>query len=99
MPVLSQGFKTTCLARHSEAAITDYEKIYSNLEKDENLPMLWKLYQSKFPYAANISFSDTLNSVISVMRAFNSDALLGAFDAGHDLNEYFDLNNPEHPNI
>ena len=60
---LKQAFLATCKNRQSESVVTDAMKIYNNIANDARLASLWKNYQQKYSYAADIGFEDVLRSL------------------------------------
>lgn len=60
--VLKQAFAATCKKRETEYLGEQAEKILANVEADEQLQNLWKSYQKKYTYAADMKFSDVIKS-------------------------------------
>lgn len=56
--VLKQALQATGSKRGSLQIIEQGKTIIEQIAEDENLKKLWKTYQQKFPYAAEISYSD-----------------------------------------
>lgn len=61
--VLKQAFVATCKKRSTKNLETEAPKIISVIEKDEELHTLWKSYQKKYPYAAEISYDDIMETI------------------------------------
>lgn len=68
--VLSVAFKNTRLKRNSVFQLEDYRKIMTNIENSEFQQNLWKKYQQQYSYAGEISFTEIVNSVLSVINRF-----------------------------
>lgn len=68
--VLSVAFKNTRLKRNSVFKLKDYRKIMTNIEDSEFQQNLWKKYQQQYSYAREISFTEIVNSVLSVINRF-----------------------------
>ncbi|MCQ2554332.1 MAG: nucleotidyl transferase AbiEii/AbiGii toxin family protein [Clostridia bacterium] len=61
--IFKQAFVATCKKRGTSYLTTDLKTILSRISGSSNLDMLWSIYQSKYPYANGISFSDTIASI------------------------------------
>ncbi len=60
--VLKAAFDATCRKRSTENLKTDAPRIIASIESDGQLHTLWETYQKKYPYAAEISFADIMDS-------------------------------------
>ena len=60
--VLKAAFDATCRKRGTENLKTDAPRIIASIESDGQLYTLWETYQKKYPYAAEISFADIMES-------------------------------------
>ena len=60
--VLKAAFDATCRKRGAENLKTDAPRIIASIESDGQLHTLWETYQKKYPYAAEISFADIMES-------------------------------------
>ena len=54
------AFAATCRKRKTEKLANDALQIIETINADEHLQSLWKSYQKKYPYAANISYDDVI---------------------------------------
>lgn len=61
--VLKRAFDATCKKRGTERLKEEVPKIISTISDDAQLHTLWKSYQKKYPYAADISYSDVMASI------------------------------------
>lgn len=64
--VLKDAFKATCKKRETENLKTEGSQIITAIEGDVQLHNLWKSYQKKYPYAADISYEDIMESTKSL---------------------------------
>jgi predicted nucleotidyltransferase component of viral defense system len=62
--VLKQALAETAEKRGSLSIMSRFQNIIDNLRKNENMQMLWDRYRQYFDYAKEISFDDTLNTVL-----------------------------------
>ena len=60
--VLKRAFDATCKKRCTERLNEEAPKIISAIGDDAQLHTLWKSYQKKYPYAADISYEDVMES-------------------------------------
>ena len=60
--VLKRALDATCKKRGNER-LKEVPKIISTISDDAQLHTLWKSYQKKYPYAADISYSDVMESI------------------------------------
>lgn len=61
--VLKMAFKATCKKRSTENLKEEAPKIMTAVSDDVQLHTLWKSYQKKYPYAADISYEDIMESI------------------------------------
>ena len=61
--VLKKALDATCKKRGNERLKEEVPKIISTISDDAQLHTLWKSYQKKYPYAADISYSDVMASI------------------------------------
>lgn len=61
--VLKRAFEATCKKRSTERLKENALEIITSIRDDMQLHTLWKSYQNKYPYAANISYEDTISSI------------------------------------
>lgn len=66
--ILKIAFDATCKKRCTENLKNKSSKILSVISKDEKLSALWKSYQNKYTYAADISFKDIIKSVTILLN-------------------------------
>ncbi len=64
--VLKDAFKATCKKRETENLKAEGSQIITAIEGDVQLHNLWKSYQKKYPYAADISYEDIMESTKSL---------------------------------
>lgn len=60
--VLKDAFEATCKKRETENLKVEGSQIIIAIEDDVQLHNLWKSYQKKYPYAADISYEDVMES-------------------------------------
>ena len=60
--ILKRAFDATCKERNTENLREKAQRIIAIINDDAQLHMLWKSYQKKYPYAANISYEDIMES-------------------------------------
>lgn len=60
--ILKQAFGATCRKRETEYLLERAEEILANVEADMQMQNLWKSYQKKYGYAADISYTDVIDS-------------------------------------
>lgn len=60
--VLKDAFEATCKKRETENLKVEGSQIITAIENDVQLHNLWKSYQKKYPYAADISYEDIMES-------------------------------------
>lgn len=60
--VLKDAFEATCKKRETENLKVEGPQIITAIEEDAQLHNLWKSYQKKYPYAADISYEDIMES-------------------------------------
>ena len=60
--VLKRAFDATCKKRGTENLKEEAPKIMATVSGDTQLTSLWKSYQKKYPYAADISYEDVMES-------------------------------------
>ena len=71
--ILKQALEETTTRRGSRGVIEHYPAIVESVRENAQLRGFWERYQIEFDYAADISFDDVCDSVLSVMdMAFGS---------------------------
>ena len=66
--VLRQAFAATCEHRGHLFEYPETAQILERIAGDRHLADLWDLYRKKYPYAAEIEFSDVMKSIKSVVN-------------------------------
>lgn len=61
--LLKRAFEATCKKRNTENLKENALEIITSIRDDMQLHTLWKSYQNKYPYAANISYDDTISGI------------------------------------
>ena len=61
--VLKRAFDATCKKRGTENLKAEAPKIMAAVSDDVQLRVLWTSYQKKYPYAAEISYGDAMESI------------------------------------
>lgn len=61
--VLKRAFDATCKKRGTENLKAEAPKIMAAVSDDVQLRVLWTSYQKKYPYAAEISYEDAMESI------------------------------------
>lgn len=64
---LREALTATCTKRGSTEVIKNYATIINRVSMSAVMQDQWKKYQTDFTYAADISFQDTCNAVLSIM--------------------------------
>lgn len=62
--VLKKAFEATCKKRSTENLKEEAPKIMAAVSDDAQLHTLWKSYQKKYSYAADISYEDIMESTM-----------------------------------
>lgn len=62
--VLKKAFEATCKKRSTENLKEEAPKIMAAISDDAQLHTLWKSYQKKYSYAADISYEDIMESTM-----------------------------------
>lgn len=60
------AFTVTCAKRDTKNLLQDVLQVITNIQQDNNLMTLWKSYQKKYIYAANISYNDIMLSLTNL---------------------------------
>lgn len=61
--ILGEALQVTARKRETEYHLKDAEKIFEEVQEDSGMEKLWKVYQKKFSYAADISWKMVMESV------------------------------------
>lgn len=65
--VLKDAFAATCKKRGTDHLQEQAEEIIKNIEADEQLQVLWRAYQKKYSYAAEIDYASVISGVRKLM--------------------------------
>lgn len=65
--VLKEAFAATCNKRGTDHLQEQAEEIIKIIEADEQLQVLWRAYQKKYSYAAEIDYASVINGVRKLM--------------------------------
>ena len=65
--VLKDAFAATCKKRGTDHLQEQAEEIIKIIEEDEQLQVLWRAYQKKYSYAAEIDYASVINGVRKLM--------------------------------
>lgn len=65
--VLKDAFAATCKKRGTDNLQEQAEEIIKIIEADEQLQVLWRAYQKKYSYAAEIDFASVISGVRKLM--------------------------------
>lgn len=65
--VLKDAFAATCKKRGTDHLREQAEEIIKIIEADEQLQVLWRAYQKKYSYAAEIDYASVINGVRKLM--------------------------------
>ncbi len=68
--LLRSAFANTCERRGTQAVVADPALILHEVESSQEMMALWKGYQRKFDYAADIEWGEVMQSVWSICRSF-----------------------------
>lgn len=66
--VLKDAFAATCKKRGTDHLQEQAEEIIKIIEADEQLQVLWRAYQKKYSYAAEIDYASVISSVRKLMN-------------------------------
>lgn len=66
--VLKDAFAATCNKRGTDHLQEQAEEIIKIIEADEQLQVLWRAYQKKYSYAAEIDYTSVINGVRKLMN-------------------------------
>ena len=66
--VLEDAFAATCKKRGTDPLQEQAEEIIKIIEADEQLQVLWRAYQKKYSYAAEIDYASVINGVRKLMN-------------------------------
>lgn len=66
--VLKDAFAATCNKRGTDHLQEQAEEIIKIIEEDEQLQVLWRAYQKKYSYAAEIDYASVINGVRKLMN-------------------------------
>lgn len=66
--VLGEALQATARKRETEYHLKDAQEIFDEVQEDSGMEKLWKSYQKKFSYAADISWKMAMESVRELYR-------------------------------
>lgn len=66
--VLKDAFAATCKKRGTDHLQEQAEEIIKIIEADEQLQVLWRAYQKKYSYAADIDYANVISGVRKLME-------------------------------
>lgn len=66
--VLKDAFAATCKKRGTDHLQEQAEEIIKIIEADEQLQVLWRAYQKKYSYAADIDYASVISGVRKLMK-------------------------------
>ena len=69
MKTLKTALEMTCKHRQSEKVLTNIPDILTAIRESDNLKEQWQKYVKKMPYAAEISFEQTLERIKEILMA------------------------------
>ena len=70
--VLKDAFAATCKKRGTEHLQEQAEEIIKIIEADEQLQVLWRAYQKKYSYAAEIDYASVISGVRKLMDSISN---------------------------
>ena len=65
---MKDAFAATCNKRGTDHLQEQAEEIIKIIEADEQLQVLWRAYQKKYSYAAEIDYASVINGVRKLMN-------------------------------
>ena len=65
--VLKDAFAATCKKRGTDNLQEQAEEIVKIIEADEQIQVLWRAYQKKYSYAADIDYASVIRGVRKLM--------------------------------
>lgn len=71
--IISEAVKNTFDKRNSDNLITGLKQIVKEVHEDLNMQQLWKLYQKKYDYAADLEWEQVINTVEVLLNWVNLD--------------------------
>ena len=73
--VLKDAFAATCKKRGTDHLQEQAAEIIKIIEADEQLQVLWRAYQKKYSYAAEIDYASVISGVRKLMDWIRFDKL------------------------
>ena len=70
--VLKDAFAATCKKRGTDHLQEQAEEIIKIIESDEQLQVLWRAYQKKYSYAAEIDYASVISGVRKLMDSISN---------------------------
>jgi predicted nucleotidyltransferase component of viral defense system len=65
--VLKSALHETAMRRGSRSTFARYQEIIESILKSSTMQGFWEKYRKEYDYAADISFTDTCNSILTIM--------------------------------
>ena len=78
--ILRAAFSNTCDKRGSTVVVSNADLILNEIQSSHDMVVLWKNYQGKFDYAADIDWDNVMQSVRKLCNT-------AGLDAGQDIKE------------
>lgn len=72
--VLRAAFANTCDKRGTAAVVSSADLILSEVQSNHDMMVLWKNYQSKFDYAADVDWDNVMQSVRKLCNSAGLEA-------------------------
>jgi hypothetical protein len=66
--ILRQALDETVNSRGSQSVFTHYQEIIGNIRTNQQMRGFWEKYRKEFNYAKDISFEDTCDTVLLMMK-------------------------------
>lgn len=65
---LKTAVEQTCQRRGSLSILSEYEVIMKSIQGNPTMKDFWRRYQKEFDYAKEITFDDTCNTILDIMK-------------------------------
>lgn len=69
--ILKAALTETAKKRGSLSVLGQYESIIDSIRMDSGMHIFWKNYQKEFNYAKDVSFDETCNTILKIMKLLN----------------------------
>jgi hypothetical protein len=67
--VLRRALEETVKSRSSQNVLTQYQEIINSIKVNQQMQGFWEKYRKEFNYAKDISFEDTCDTVLLIMKS------------------------------